>query len=49
LPIGLILSGYMIDKTGIISSIQIMSVIGIIISIILSFKSKNLMSYTNTY
>ena len=49
LPVGLILSGYMIDKTGIISSIQIMSVIGIIISIILSFKSKNLMSYTNTY
>ena len=49
LPVGLILSGYMIDKTGLISSIQIMSVIGIIISIILSFKSKNLMSYTNTY
>jgi|TARA_B100001964_G_scaffold28229_1_gene28582 MFS family permease len=49
LPIGLILSGYMIDKTGIISSIQIMSAIGIIISIILSFKSKHLMSYTNTY
>ena len=49
LPIGLIISGYMIDKTGIISSIQIMSVTGIIISIILSFKSKNLMSYTNTY
>lgn len=49
LPIGLILSGYMIDKTGIISSIQIMSATGIIISIILSFKSKHLMSYTNTY
>ena len=49
LPIGLIISGYMIDKTGIISSIQIMSIIGIFISIILSFKSKNLMSYTNTY
>ena len=49
LPVGLILSGYMIDKTGLISSIQIMSVIGIVISIILSFKSKNLMSYTNTY
>jgi MFS family permease len=49
LPIGLIVSGYMIDKIGIISSIQIISVSGIIISIILSFKSKNLMSYTNTY
>ena len=49
LPVGLIISGYMIDKTGIISSIRIMSIIGIIISIILSFKSKNLMSYTNTY
>jgi len=49
LPIGLIVSGYMIDKIGIISSIQIISISGIIISIILSFKSKNLMSYTNTY
>ena len=49
LPIGLILSGYMIDQIGIILSIQFISILGIIISILLTFKSKNLMSFTNTY
>ena len=48
LPIGLIVSGYMIDQIGIILSIQIISIIGIIISIILTFKSKTLLSYRNT-
>ena len=48
LPIGLIISGYMIDQIGIILSIQIISIIGIIISIILTFKSKTLLSYRNT-
>ena len=48
LPIGLIVSGYMIDQIGIILSIQIISIVGIIISIILTFKSKTLLSYRNT-
>ena len=48
LPIGLIISGYLIDIIGIIISIQVVASIGIILTLILAYKSKNLMIYRNT-
>ncbi len=48
LPIGLVISGYLIDVIGIVISIQVVSSIGIILTLILAYKSKNLMIYRNT-
>ena len=48
LPIGLVTSGYLIDIIGIIISIQVVASIGIILTLILAYKSKNLMIYRNT-
>ena len=47
-PIGLVIGGYMIDQLGIVFSIQIIGVFGLLISIIFGYKSKNLVSYKNS-
>ena len=46
-PIGLICGGYMIDKIGIVFSIQAMGLLGLLIAILFGYKSKKLFSYKN--
>jgi MFS family permease len=47
LPIGLVISGYLIDTIGIIFSIQSVTMIGLIMTLILGYKSKKFMNYKN--
>ena len=47
-PFGLVIGGYMIDQLGIVYSIQIIGIFGLLISIIFGYKSKNLVSYKNS-
>ena len=47
-PIGLVLGGYMIDQLGIVYSIQIIGIFGLLISIIFGYKSKKLAEYRNS-
>ena len=47
LPIGLVISGYLIDTIGIIFSIQSVTTIGLLITLILGYKSKKFMNYKN--
>ena len=46
-PIGLLCGGYMIDKIGIVFSIQAMGLLGLLIAILFGYKSKKLFSYKN--
>ena len=46
-PIGLVIGGYMIDQLGIVYSIQIIGIFGLLISIIFGYKSKKLAEYGN--
>ena len=47
LPIGLIISGYLIDIIGIVISLQVVTISGLILTLILTYKSKNLIMYRN--
>ena len=47
LPIGLIISGYLIDVIGIVISLQVVTISGLILTLILTYKSKNLIMYRN--
>tara|TARA_B110000116_G_scaffold224695_1_gene204345 strand:+ start:401 stop:1606 length:1206 start_codon:yes stop_codon:yes gene_type:complete len=47
LPVGLVISGYLIDTFGIIFSIQSVTIIGLIITLTLGYKSKKFMNYKN--
>jgi len=46
-PFGLVIGGYMIDQLGIVYSIQIIGIFGLLISIIFGYKSKKLAEYGN--
>ena len=46
-PFGLVIGGYMIDQLGIVYSIQIIGIFGLMISIIFGYKSKKLAEYGN--
>ncbi|MFL2767872.1 MAG: MFS transporter [Dehalococcoidia bacterium] len=47
LPIGLIISGYLIDIVGILISLQVVTILGSLLTLILTYKSKNLIMYRN--
>ena len=47
LPIGLIISGYLIDIVGILISLQVVTILGLLLTLILTYKSKNLIMYRN--
>ena len=47
-PFGLVIGGYMIDQLGIVYSIQIIGIFGLLISIIFGYKSKKLAEYGNS-
>ena len=47
LPIGLIISGYLIDIIGIVISLQVVTISALILTLILTYKSKNLIMYRN--
>ena len=47
LPIGLIISGYLIDIIGIVISLQVVTILGLLLTLILTYKSKNLIMYRN--
>ena len=47
-PFGLVIGGYMIDQLGIVYSIQIIGIFGLLISIIFGYKSKKLAEYRNS-
>jgi len=46
-PFGLVIGGYMIDQLGIVYSIQIIGIFGLLMSIIFGYKSKKLAEYGN--
>ena len=48
-PIGLIVGGYMIDQIGIEFSIQAMGFFGLILTILLGYKSRKLFLYETSY